>query len=133
MAAPSLCKEEMHKVAIAQEYETKHIYVHKGKKYSSARESNSSIAFTAFAKTAVKGIPEFLALDNMRYQNNYIYEQGVMQKNMNYMTQQQNDWYMQNYSLYGTDPYSLGYDPFYSNTFQFGNPNFALYNGYYSY
>lgn len=132
--APTLCKESKAKVKKDKNYELYHSYTDKkGKVHRSARESNSSIAFTAFAQTAVNGIPEFLALDNMRHQNTYMYDQGIMQKNMNYMTQQQNDWYMQNYALYGADPYSMGYDPFYSATFQFGNPNFALYNGYYAY
>ncbi len=134
--ASSMCKTVKKQRSIVDEYKTKHIYYNKkGEKFTENRTSNTAIAVTALAQGLMTGLPQYLAIDNLEYQNEYLYNQAIIQKDMNYYNQLQFDWYMQNYSLYGTDPYSLngGYDPYYTGTFQFGNTNYALYNGYYAY
>lgn len=110
-------------------------YNKKGKPTYEKRDSNTTIAVSAFAGALMPTLNSYLYIDGMGQKNDYLYQQAVMQKNMNYLSDQQFQWYMENYTLYGTDPYALngGYDPYYAATFQFGNPNYTAYNGYYSY
>jgi hypothetical protein len=140
-SAKHLCKNAKKKLKRSQDrrdnYDKYHVFYNKKKRkfIKEEKDTGGTILAGAVVQNIMPMLGNYLYAENLKYENNSLYNKAITQKNMNYLSDQQFDWYMKNYALYGADPYALsgGYDPFYASTFQFGNPDFTAYSGYYSY